>query len=58
MVVSYLGFSPVTRDILVKDGEALTCEIVLKENTQMLDEVVVKGVFSEQRQSINASVPT
>ncbi len=53
LVVSYLGFSPVTRDILVKDGEALTCEIVLKENTQMLDEVVVKGVFSEQRQSIN-----
>lgn len=53
LVVTYLGFIPYSRDIIVKDGEETICEIVMKENSTLLDEVVVTGVFSEQRQAVN-----
>lgn len=53
LVVTYLGFIPYSHDIIVKDGEETICEIVMKENSTLLDEVVVTGVFSEQRQAVN-----
>lgn len=53
LLVSYLGFLPFTRDIIVKDGEAIECEIVMKETVRQLDEVVATGVFSEQSKAIN-----
>lgn len=39
LVVSYLGYS--TREVVAKAGKTL--QIVLKENTELLDEVVVVG---------------
>lgn len=53
LTVSYLGFEPVTAFVTVTGGDVSTKDFVLREVSHRLGEVVVQGVFSEQRRAIN-----
>lgn len=52
LVVSYLGYS--TREVVAKAGKTL--QIVLKENTELLDEVVVVGYGTQKKVNLTGSV--
>jgi iron complex outermembrane receptor protein len=43
LVASYVGFTPQTRQIAVKNHETITLDLVLSESSQQLSEVVVSG---------------
>lgn len=50
--VSYIGFIPVNKDIVVSEASTLE-DIVMSNTSQELNEVIVTGVFSNQQKAIN-----
>lgn len=51
--VSYIGYLPVKKPIVVSDAGAVE-DVVMSDSSQELKEVVVTGVFSGQQRAINA----
>lgn len=54
LTISYVGFSPLEVKVTKLDGN----RFVLKEDTQVLDEVVVVGMDKQKRNTITAAVAT
>lgn len=54
LVFSYIGYNPV--EVLV--GDQTEINVVLKENTSVLDEVVITGYTNQRRSNISGSVAT
>ncbi|MBQ9092736.1 MAG: TonB-dependent receptor [Prevotella sp.] len=50
--VAYIGFAPSQKVVAVKGGDVVL-DIVMKDTSQELGEVVVAGVFSGQQRAIN-----
>ena len=53
-MISYVGF--ITQTVKVTDNKPL--KIVLKENTKLLDEVVVIGYGTQKKSDVSGSVTT
>lgn len=51
--VTYIGFLPYAKDVVIKSGDEVTQDIVMSDKSQELKEVVVTGVFSNQQRAIN-----
>lgn len=54
LTISYVGFSPLTVKVTKLDGN----RFVMKEDTKVLDEVVVVGMDKQKRNTITAAVAT
>ncbi len=50
--ISYLGFVPVTKNIVLADAD-MTQDIIMSDSSKELNDVVVTGVFSGQQRAIN-----
>lgn len=50
--VSYIGFAPVSKIVAIAAIET-TEDVVMSDTSQVLDEIVITGVFSGQRKAIN-----
>ena len=54
--ISYLGFKPIEKRILLKAGERLKLDFDLEEDVNMVDEVVVTGTLKEVKR-LDSPVP-
>lgn len=47
VIIAYLGYKTVTKNLTIKDGQSINLNVNLKENTENLDEVIVNGKTKE-----------
>lgn len=51
--ISYIGFSPVSRSVVIRADKSLSENITMTSSAEMLGEVQVTGVFSDQQRAVN-----
>ena len=56
--VSYISFETVLLNVQVSDNKTATLNVVLKEGTQFLDEIVVVGYGTMRRKDVTSSITT
>ena len=58
VTVRFVGYAPVTQEVLVRVGLTATVEFSLERQVLVLDEIVVTGYGSQRRAEITGSVAT
>lgn len=54
--VSYIGMQPQTIAVTVKEGETLVTDVTMKDNDELLNEVVVVGYGTQIKKDMSSSV--
>lgn len=58
LIFSYVGYQTVKKEVTIVEGETITLDVTLKENSEVLDEVVVVGYGVQRKREVVGKIET